>query len=68
MRDEVLFSVNGLDTSKFKPEPTEDEIEKYMKEHNENYYCSREKLREEAYGGKPPAGYNSWGDFWKCGV
>lgn len=49
-------------------EPNNDEIEKYMKEHNENYYCSREKLREEAYGGKPPQGFGSWGDFWKCGV
>jgi hypothetical protein len=37
-----------------------------MKEHRgETYYTAREKLRELAYGGKPPDGYASWGDYWK---
>ena len=46
-------------------EPTEQEIQEYMKENNENYYNARERLRENAYGGKPPGGYRSWGDYWK---
>ena len=46
-------------------EPTEEEIRRYMKENNENYYNARERLREHAYGGKPPGGYSSWGDYWK---
>ena len=46
-------------------EPTKKEIEKYMKEHNTSYYNAREKLREYAYGGKPPGGHQSWGDYWK---
>jgi len=46
-------------------EPTEKEIYDYMKEFNENYYCAREKLRDDAYGGKPPYGFQSWGDYWK---
>ena len=46
-------------------EPTEEEIRRYMKENNENYYNARERLREHAYGGKPPGGYRSWGDYWK---
>lgn len=46
-------------------EPTKEEIEAYMEETGENYYNSREKLRELAYGGKPPNGHKSWGDYWK---
>jgi hypothetical protein len=49
-------------------EPTIEEIEKYMKEHNESFYHAREILRERAYGKKygheKPAGM-SWGEFWK---
>ena len=46
-------------------EPTEQEIQDYMRKHNENWYNSRERLREKAYGGKPPMGFSSWGDYWK---
>jgi hypothetical protein len=46
-------------------EPSDKEIQDYMREHNENYYNSRERLREKAYGGKPPEGFQSWGDYWK---
>ena len=47
-------------------EPTDDEIWEYMRNNKfETYYTAREKLREKAYGGKPPDGYGSWGDYWK---
>ena len=46
-------------------EPTEDEIIMYDRLHKLGYYASREILREKAYGGKPPHGYASWGDYWK---
>jgi hypothetical protein len=46
-------------------EPTEKEIREYMLVHAENYYNSRERLRETRYGGKPPEGYSSWGLYWK---
>ncbi len=47
-------------------EPTEDEIRVYMRNNKkESYYTAREKLREKAYGGNPPTGYASWGDYWK---
>ena len=28
-------------------------------------YASREVARGKAYGGKPPNGFQSWGDYWK---
>lgn len=40
-------------------EPSEDDVLEYMKLNNESYYASREILREQAYGGKPPLGYPS---------
>lgn len=46
-------------------EPSEEEIRDYMKENNESFYAARERLREIAYGGKAPEGYQSWGDYWK---
>lgn len=46
-------------------EPTEQQIQNYMKNNNENYYNARERLREASYGGKPPGGYSSLGDYWK---
>jgi len=46
-------------------EPTLEEIERYMKENKTDFYNTREALREAAYGGKPPLGYQSWGDYWK---
>lgn len=46
-------------------EPSQEEVLEYMQQHNENYYASREILREQAYGGKPPSGHPSWGDYWK---
>ncbi len=48
-----------------KKEPTEGEIKKRMKETGERFYDARERLREAAYGGKPPYGFSSWGDYWK---
>lgn len=45
---------------------SERNIRIYMEEHNENYYNARELLRERVNGGKPPDGYGSWGDYWKC--
>lgn len=48
-------------------EPSNNEIADYMKKHSdESFYSAREKLREEAYGGKPPHGFQSWGDYWKA--
>lgn len=46
-------------------EPTQEEVEKRMKETGERFYDAREALREAAYGGKPPDGFASWGDYWK---
>ena len=46
-------------------EPSEQAIKEYMNKHNENYYNSRERLREKEYGGKPPCEFQSWGDYWK---
>jgi len=48
-----------------KKEPTGDEIKKRMAETGERFYDARERLREAAYGGKPPYGFASWGDYWK---
>ena len=45
-------------------EPTIDEVVERMPEFNGSFYNTREKMREEAYGGKPPD-YPSWGDYWK---
>lgn len=48
-------------------EPSNDEIEAFLKEHPEHsWYTAREFLREQAYGGKPPAGFADWGTYWKC--
>lgn len=65
-----ICSNNGVTTKTDKElegvaEPTEKEIYAYMKTHPENYYNARERLREKAYGGKPPHGFQSWGDYWK---
>lgn len=46
-------------------EPSEEDINSLMKSANLSYYGARERLREESYGGKPPSGYSSWGDYWK---
>lgn len=55
---------SSFDRAKVGREPTEDEILKYMADNNENYYNAGERLREDQYGGLPPDGYTSWGDFW----
>lgn len=47
-----------------KKEPTHDEVLKNTNV-NKDYYAAREELRERAYGGKPPNGFQSWGDYWK---
>lgn len=48
-------------------EPTDKEIFDYVKKHpGESHYSARETLRERAYGGKPPDGFQSWGDYWKA--
>jgi hypothetical protein len=46
-------------------EPTDEEINEYMLKNKENWYVSRERLRENSYNGKPPEGYSDWGTFWK---
>lgn len=53
---------NGIVIGK---EPEHEQIIQHMQQHNEDYYNSREQLRELQYGGKPPIGYASWGDYWK---
>lgn len=47
-------------------EPSQEEIEQYMEKNKENYYNARERLRELAYGGKPPHGYSDWGTYWEA--
>ena len=46
-------------------EPSPEEVTQSMQDDALSYYEAREKLREKAYGGKPPGGYASWGDYWK---
>ena len=46
-------------------EPTEEEISICMESDSLTYYGAREKLREKSYGGKPPGGFQSWGDYHK---
>lgn len=46
-------------------EPTENQIHEVMEDMGKTYYGAREYLREKAYGGKPPTGYDSWGMYWK---
>lgn len=46
-------------------EPTLKEIFALIEENEMNFYQAREILREKAYGGKPPEGFQSWGDYWK---
>lgn len=47
-------------------EPTDEEVREHAKRNPHlGSYCSREELREKAYGGKPPGGFQSWGDYWK---
>jgi len=46
-------------------EPTEEQIRQRMKDTGLDWYNVREQLREEKYGEKPPAGYQSCGDYWK---
>lgn len=59
----VTYDKHGIVEGK---EPSQDEIAKWMKDSSESsYYAAREQLREKAYGGKPPNGCQSWGDYWK---
>ena len=46
-------------------EPTEEQIKHLVLNSTHSYYTAREYLRELSYGGKPPNGYRSWGDYWK---
>ena len=47
-------------------EPTKEQVEILMKNNpKHSFYTAREELQEKAYGGKPPHGYASWGDYWK---
>ena len=47
-------------------EPLPELIQKYMQDNpGLGFYASRERLREQAYGGKAPNGFQSWGDYWK---
>ena len=61
----IVYDENGYPKGE---EPTQEQIYKHMIKINDNYYTAREQLRELAYGGKPPNGFSSWGDFWKYGV
>ena len=46
-------------------EPSTKDVEKRMKEtNNESFYQAREQMRNEEYGPLPP-GYSSWGMYWK---
>jgi hypothetical protein len=64
--DDLDLGMQFIDGDQGKsPEPTEDDVREYMEENNENFYNARERLRERVYGGKPPNGYQSWGDYWK---
>ena len=56
-RDKKITSIQG---------PTESEIKDEMVESGLDYYNARERLREKAYGGKPPDGFSSWGDYFKA--
>lgn len=48
-------------------EPTTEEIAAFMGANpDHSWYTAREALREKAYGGKPPNGFQSWGDYWKA--
>lgn len=50
-----------------KNEPSDDEISDFLaKNPGHSWYTAREKLREQAYGGRPPGGFQSWGDYWKA--
>ena len=46
-------------------EPSPEEVAQSMQDDALSFYEAREQLREKAYGGKPPGGYASWGDYWK---
>ena len=47
-------------------EPCIKDIQKIQAEDaGHTFYTAREEARERAYGGKPPTGYQSWGDYWK---
>jgi hypothetical protein len=48
-------------------EPTEKEIQDYMKQTGTSYYNAREDLRELAYKEDHPdkSSNQSWGDYWK---
>lgn len=48
-------------------EPTGEQIAALIaiSDGKETWYTAHEKLREQAYGRKPPDGYQSWGDYWK---
>jgi len=48
-----------------KGEPTDKDIQARMETTGEIYYNARERLREQVYGGKPPDGFVSWGEYWK---
>jgi hypothetical protein len=61
----ITPTVLPMDENTRSKEPTEKDIQARMELTGENYYGARERLREKAYGGKPPEGCSSWGDYWK---
>ena len=66
-RNATLQMQNSRSISAILPsgkEPSDEEIRANMKGPGD-FYAARETLRERAYGGKPPGGYQSWGDYWK---
>ena len=46
-------------------EPSHKIIREKSRREGTSHYQARETLREQAYGGKPPNGHQSWGDYWK---
>jgi len=64
-----MFKENGIAERKDivnGREPSPDEVQKHLdKNPGLGFYNAREELRNKAYGGKPPGGFQSWGDYWK---
>lgn len=62
--DEIKKALDGKGFPK--RHPSDSDVFDHMKEHpSKSFYSAREDLRNEAFGGLPPIGYESWGDFWK---
>jgi hypothetical protein len=63
--EEFIKQHTSEGTALINREPTTIEIQSCMAENKLTYYGAREFLREQSYGGKPPEGFQSWGDYHK---